>query len=38
LPARAIKKQTRHKTDAMLAEYVREGRLFDENASEGIGL
>jgi integrase len=35
---RAIKKQTRHKTDAMLAEYVREGRLFDENASEGIGL
>jgi integrase len=35
---RSIKKQTRHKTDAMLAEYVREGRLFDENASEGIGL
>ncbi|GAB5550228.1 MAG: site-specific integrase [Sandaracinaceae bacterium] len=35
---RAIKKQTRHKTDAMLDEYVREGRLFDENASEGIGL
>ena len=35
---RAIKKQTRHKTDAMLAEYVREGRLFDENASDGIGL
>jgi hypothetical protein len=25
-----------HKTDAMLAEYVREGWLFDVNASEGI--
>ena len=35
---RAIRKQTRHKSDAMLDEYVREGRLFDENASEGIGL
>ena len=35
---RAIRKQTRHRTDAMLAEYVREGRLFDENASTGIGL
>lgn len=37
-PDRAIQKQTRHKSAAMLAEYVREGRLFDENASEGIGL
>ena len=35
---RAIQKQTRHKSAAMLAEYVREGRLFDENVSEGIGL
>ena len=35
---RAIQKQTRHKSAAMLAEYVREGRLFDENASSGIGL
>ena len=37
-PDRAIQKQTRHKSATMLAEYVREGRLFDENASEGIGL
>ena len=37
-PDRAIQKQTRHKSAAMLAEYVREGRLFDENASDGIGL
>ena len=37
-PDRAIQKQTRHRSAAMLAEYVREGRLFDENASEGIGL
>ncbi|WP_412070594.1 site-specific integrase [Rubrivirga sp. IMCC43871] len=37
-PDRAIQKQTRHKSTAMLAEYVREGRLFDENASHGIGL
>ncbi len=37
-PDRAIQKQTRHKSAAMLAEYVREGRLFDDNASAGIGL
>ena len=37
-PDRAIQKQTRHKSASMLAEYVREGRLFDDNASEGIGL
>ncbi|MEL6614593.1 MAG: site-specific integrase [Bacteroidota bacterium] len=37
-PDRAIQKQTRHKSTAMLAEYVREGELFDDNASEGIGL
>ena len=37
-PDRAIQKQTRHKSAAMLAEYVREGRLFDDNASQGIGL
>ena len=37
-PDRAIQKQTRHKSAAMLAEYVREGRLFEDNASEGIGL
>ncbi len=35
---RSIKNQTRHKTGAMLAEYVREGRLFDLNTSEGLGL
>ena len=37
-PDRAIQKQTRHRSARTLAEYVREGRLFDENASEGIGL
>ena len=37
-PDRAISRQTRHKSAAMLAEYVREERLFDDNASEGVGL
>ncbi|MEM7789199.1 MAG: site-specific integrase [Bacteroidota bacterium] len=35
---RSIQKQTRHRSARTLAEYVREGRLFDDNASEGIGL
>ena len=37
-PDRAIQKQTRHESAAMLAEYVREDRLFGDNASEGIVL
>ena len=37
-PDRAIRKQTRHRSAATLADYVREGRLFDDNASEGTGL
>ena len=37
-PDRSIQKQTRHRSTKTLAEYVREGRLFDENASDGIGL
>ena len=37
-PDRAIQRQTRHRSARTLAEYVREGRLFDENASSGIGL
>ena len=31
-------KQTRHKSAAMLAEYDREGRVFDDSASDWIGL
>lgn len=37
-PDRSIQKQTRHRSARTLAEYVREGRLFDDNASQGIGL
>ena len=35
---RAIQRHTRHKSTEMLREYIREGTLFDENPSEGIGL
>ena len=35
---RSIMKQTRHKSVRTLNEYVREGRLFDDNPSDGIGL
>ena len=35
---RSIMRQTRHKSLAVLNEYVREGRLFDDNASDGLGL
>ena len=35
---RTIMKQTRHKSTRTLSEYVRDGRLFDDNPSEGIGL
>ena len=31
-------KQTRHKSVRTLDEYVREGRPFDDNPSDGIGL
>ena len=35
---RSIMKQTRHKSVRTLDEYVREGRPFDDNPSDGIGL
>jgi integrase len=37
-PERAIQRHTRHKSTEMLREYIREGTLFEENPSEGIGL
>jgi integrase len=33
VPAWRIKAQTRHASDAMLARYIREGELFDDNAA-----
>ncbi|MEP0548277.1 MAG: tyrosine-type recombinase/integrase [Rhodothermales bacterium] len=35
---RSIMKQTRHKSVQTLNEYVRDGRLFDDNPSDGLGL
>ena len=35
---RTIMKQTRHKSTRTLSEYVRDGRLFDDNPSDGLGL
>ena len=29
---------TRHKSERVLREYIREGALFDENPTDGIGL
>jgi integrase len=34
----AIMKQTRHRSEAMVRVYIREGSLFRDNAAEGIGL
>lgn len=34
----SIMKQTRHRSEAMVRVYIREGSLFRENAAEGIGL
>lgn len=34
----AIMKQTRHRSEAMVRLYIREGSLFRDNAAEGIGL
>ncbi len=36
--ALAIQKQTGHKSIAMVARYVRDAKLFDDNAASGIGL
>ncbi len=36
--ALAIRRQTGHKSDAMLARYVRAGTLFEENSSARLGL
>ena len=35
---RAIMAHTRHKSERVLREYIREGALFDENPTDGIGL
>lgn len=34
----SIMKQTRHRSEAMVRVYIREGNLFRDNAAEGIGL
>jgi hypothetical protein len=34
----AIMKQTRHRSEAMVRVYIREGSLFRDNAADGIGL
>lgn len=35
---RVIMRHTRHKSERVLREYIREGALFDENPTDGIGL
>ena len=35
---RSIMRHTRHRSIRTLNEYVREGRLFEDNASDGLGL
>lgn len=35
---RAIMAHTRHKSERVLREYIREGALFEENPTDGIGL
>lgn len=35
---RAIMRHTRHKSERVLREYIRDGQLFDENPSLGLGL
>lgn len=37
-PAHVIAKQTGHKSLAMVARYIRDASLFDDNAAAGIGL
>lgn len=34
---RAIMRHTRHKSERVLHEYIREGALFEENPTDGIG-
>ena len=35
---RAIMKHTRHKSERVLREYIRDGQLFDENPTDTLGL
>ena len=35
---RAIMRHTRHKSERVLREYIREGQLFDENPTGELGL
>jgi integrase len=35
---RAIMRHTRHKSERVLREYIRDGQLFDENPTGGLGL
>ena len=35
---RAIMKHTRHKSEKVLREYIRDGQLFDENPTDSLGL
>ena len=35
---RAIMKHTRHKSEKVLREYIRDGQLFDENPTDALGL
>lgn len=35
---RSIMRHTRHKSERVLREYIREGALFEENPTDGIGL
>ncbi len=35
---RAIMRHTRHKSEKVLREYIREGALFEDNPTDGIGL
>ena len=35
---RAIMKHTRHKSERVLREYIRDGQLFDENPTNSLGL
>ncbi|MAS53160.1 MAG: integrase [Pimelobacter sp.] len=35
---RAIMRHTRHKSERVLREYIRDGQLFDENPSDALGL
>ena len=36
VPAWRIKAQTRHATETMLAQYIRQGELFTDNVAEAL--